>query len=360
MLTAEQVIAAQKANLETLFGLTQKAFEGVEKLVELNIQASKAALAESANHSQAVLSVKDAQELIALQAGLMQPLAEKTAAYSRHLYDIAAGTGSEFTKAVEAQTSDAQAKFMAVVDNAAKNAPAGSETAVAVMKSAVSAASNAMESEPLAETLAQGDVPSWLLELQPQETSPAAPAPAAAQLPEELSWLEALAEGLPEETPPAVVEPPAQPVVVEPVPPSERPAWLAPTGKLDPSVVERYEQEQAARPAEPPPAPKAEPQPAPTAPPARRVASLQQARQQVVQGQVLPALESYQALIDNMENLEEVRADLRQLVEQHPKEPKVRRLLGDTHMRLGDLQAALDEIGLQPGPGVLDGKLNHG
>lgn len=146
MLTAEQVVAAQKANLETLFGLTQKAFEGMEKLVELNIQASKAALAESASHTQAVLSVKDAQELLALQAGLMQPLAEKTAAYSRHLYDIASGTGAEFTKAVEAQTSDAQAKFMAVIDNATKNAPAGSETAVAVVKSAVSAASNAMES----------------------------------------------------------------------------------------------------------------------------------------------------------------------------------------------------------------------
>ncbi|MFY7906651.1 MAG: phasin family protein, partial [Burkholderiaceae bacterium] len=29
MLTPEQVVAAQKANLETLFGLTQKAFEGV-------------------------------------------------------------------------------------------------------------------------------------------------------------------------------------------------------------------------------------------------------------------------------------------------------------------------------------------
>jgi phasin family protein len=146
MLTAEQVVAAQKANLDTLFGLTQKAFEGVEKLVELNVQATKAALAESANHTQAVLSVKDAQELLALQAGLMQPLAEKTAAYSRHLYDIASGAGSEFSKAVEAQATDAQAKFMAVVDNAAKNAPAGSETAVAVMKSAVSAANNAIES----------------------------------------------------------------------------------------------------------------------------------------------------------------------------------------------------------------------
>jgi phasin family protein len=146
MLTAEQIVAAQKANIETLFGLTQKAFEGVEKLVELNVQATKAALSESANSTQAMLSVKDAQELLTLQASLMQPLAEKTVAYSRHLYDIASGTSAEFSKAAEAQASDAQQKFMSVVDNASKNAPAGSETAVAVMKSAVSAASNAMES----------------------------------------------------------------------------------------------------------------------------------------------------------------------------------------------------------------------
>lgn len=146
MLTAEQVLASQKATVETLFGLTSKAFEGVEKLVELNMTASKAALAEAAGTAQSVLSVKDAQELLALQASLFQPLAEKTAAYSRHLYDIAAGTGAEFGKTFEAQTADAQRKFMAVVDNAAKNAPAGSETAVAVFKSAVAAGNNALES----------------------------------------------------------------------------------------------------------------------------------------------------------------------------------------------------------------------
>jgi phasin family protein len=146
MLTPEQIVAAQKANIETIFGLTQKAFEGVEKLVELNVQATKAAMSESANNAQALLSVKDAQELLTLQASLMQPLAEKTVAYSRHLYDIASGTGAEFGKAAEAQATDAQKKFMSVVDNAAKNAPAGSETAVAMMKSTVSAANNAMES----------------------------------------------------------------------------------------------------------------------------------------------------------------------------------------------------------------------
>lgn len=146
MLTAEQLLAAQKANMETLFGLTQKAFEGVERLVDLNVQATKAALTESATNAQALMSVKDAQELIALQASLMQPLAEKTAAYSRQLYEIASGTGAEFAKAAEGQASDAQQKFMAVIDNVAKNAPAGSETAVAVMKNAVAAATTAMES----------------------------------------------------------------------------------------------------------------------------------------------------------------------------------------------------------------------
>ena len=146
MLTVEQVVASHKANIETLMGLTTKAFEGVEKIVELNMTASKAALAESGEHAKALLSVKDAQELLALQSGLFQPLAEKTAAYSRHLYDIASGTGAEFGKAFESQAADAQKSFTNLVDSAAKNAPAGSETAVAVMKSAVSAANNAFES----------------------------------------------------------------------------------------------------------------------------------------------------------------------------------------------------------------------
>ena len=145
-LTAEQILASHKANMETLFGLTTKAFEGVEKLVELNVTASRAALSEASTHTQAMLGVKDAQELLALQAGLFQPLAEKTAAYSRHLYDIASGTTTELGKAFETQTADAQTAFANLVDSAAKNAPAGSETAVAVMKSAVSAANNAFES----------------------------------------------------------------------------------------------------------------------------------------------------------------------------------------------------------------------
>jgi phasin family protein len=146
MTTVEQMLAAQKAHVETLFDLTHKAFEGVEKLVELNLQVAKTSLGEAAETTKAAMSVKDAQELMSLQAAMLQPAAEKAAAYSRHLYDIVAGTGAEVTKAAEATLADSQKKVLALVDTAVKNAPAGSESAVALVKSAVAAANNAYES----------------------------------------------------------------------------------------------------------------------------------------------------------------------------------------------------------------------
>ncbi len=145
MLTAEQVLATNKANVETLFGLTSKAFEGVEKLVELNLATSRALLAESAAQAQTVLGAKDAQELLGLQSTLLQPLGEKAASYGREMYDIATTTGTEFGKAFESQFAEAQKKFLDLVDNTAQNAPAGSESAVALMKSAVAAANNVLE-----------------------------------------------------------------------------------------------------------------------------------------------------------------------------------------------------------------------
>ena len=144
--TADQFMAAQKASLETLFGLTAKAFEGVEKLVELNLQVAKTSLSEAADNATAAMSVKDAQEFMALQASLLQPAADKAAAYSRHLYDIVAGAGAEFTKSAEANMAESQKKVLALVDTAVKNAPAGTESAAALVKSAVVAATNAFES----------------------------------------------------------------------------------------------------------------------------------------------------------------------------------------------------------------------
>lgn len=144
--TAEQFTATNKANLQALEGLANQAFAGVENLVELNMAASKAALSESFSHIQAVFGAKDAQQLLALQAGFFKPMAEKSAAYFQHVQTIATGSGAEFTKTVEAKVVEAQKAFDSAMENLAKNAPAGTESAVAAFKSAVTAGQNAVES----------------------------------------------------------------------------------------------------------------------------------------------------------------------------------------------------------------------
>lgn len=144
--TAEQFIATNKANLQALEGFATQAFSGVEKLIELNMAASKAALGESFGHIQSVLAIKDPKELMALQAGMLKPLADKTAAYAQHVQTIVTDSSAEFTKAAEAKTAEAQKAFAGALESLTKNAPAGSETAVAAFKNALTAGQNALES----------------------------------------------------------------------------------------------------------------------------------------------------------------------------------------------------------------------
>ena len=133
MLNNEQFAAAHKAQLAMLMGLTATGIEATEKLFALNIDTAKAALAEAQAKAESAFSAKDVQSFFALQADVMQPSAEKAGAYGRKLYDILAGT------------TDAQKKFVALVEAAAKNAPAGSENAVSFAKAAVSAANDAFD-----------------------------------------------------------------------------------------------------------------------------------------------------------------------------------------------------------------------
>ena len=142
----DQFAAFQKNSLDVFAGLSQKTFSGFEKLVELNMAAAKAVVGESMSNLQALAGAKDAQAAMAVQSGMIQPLIDKSTSYSRHLYDIASETGSEFTKAFESTTAESQKNVTAFLDNALKNAPAGSEAAVAAFRNALDAGNTAVES----------------------------------------------------------------------------------------------------------------------------------------------------------------------------------------------------------------------
>ncbi|HZV65914.1 MAG TPA: TIGR01841 family phasin [Telluria sp.] len=134
----EQFSNATKANFESQFAifssLTSTAFEGMEKLVDLNINAAKASIEESSIATRQLFSAKDPQEFFSLTAAQAQPTAEKAISYGRQLATIAAGTQAEFSKAAESQIAETNRKVISLVDEVSKNAPAGSENVVAVIK----------------------------------------------------------------------------------------------------------------------------------------------------------------------------------------------------------------------------------
>jgi phasin family protein len=144
--TPDQFAAAQKSNLSHLFALTNTAFEGFQKLTELNLQAVRTTLAEGQENVEAVLAGKDLREVFVAQGNLAQPAAEKAVAYARHVFEIASSTQAELSKAVEAQYAQHNLNVQAFVDTFVKNAPAGSEALTALLQSSVAAASTTYQS----------------------------------------------------------------------------------------------------------------------------------------------------------------------------------------------------------------------
>jgi len=149
MLTPEQLIAAHKAQVDTLFGLASKAFEGVEKLAALNLQHARSTLADGAQQAQAALSAKDAQQWLALQTSLLQPTAEKAAAYRQQLMDLAGSAQADYVQAAQAQWNAAQQQFQAAwaraLQQAGAAAPAGAGQALDLMNTAMAAATATYE-----------------------------------------------------------------------------------------------------------------------------------------------------------------------------------------------------------------------
>ena len=142
----QQVIARQRSNVNSLIAAQIALFDSFEKLVDLNLKVVKATLDEAAQVSQQAIEIKDPQEAAVFASGLVQPGAEKALAYSKHVYDIVAGVQSQLAKLTEAQMVEGQQQLAEAIEHFSKNAPSGSESAVALMKSSLATATSAYDS----------------------------------------------------------------------------------------------------------------------------------------------------------------------------------------------------------------------
>ncbi len=142
----QNVLANQKVSLDNFLAIQNTFFSGFEKLVDLNLKVIKASMDEVAQKSQQAVEVKDSQEALSCTSALVQPNAEKALAYSKHVYDIVSGVQADLSKLTEDQLSQGQQQISEAIDQLAKNAPTGSEGAVALLKSSLATANSAYDS----------------------------------------------------------------------------------------------------------------------------------------------------------------------------------------------------------------------
>jgi len=142
----QQVIARQKAAVNALVAAQTAVFGGFEKLVDLNLKVVKASLDEAAQRTHQSVEIKDAQEAVALASSLVQPGTEKALAYGKHVFDIISGVQAELTKLTEAQVAEGRQQLVDSVEQLVRNAPAGSEGAVSLLKSSLATANSTYES----------------------------------------------------------------------------------------------------------------------------------------------------------------------------------------------------------------------
>ena len=119
--TPAQFTEIQKGQMDAAIALSQTWFDTAERFMELNLAAAKATLEESVQRTQAMLSVRDVQELLALSGGLTQPTLEKAVSYSRNAYSIANGANTEVSRIVEAQIAENNKQVAQLIDFASKN-----------------------------------------------------------------------------------------------------------------------------------------------------------------------------------------------------------------------------------------------
>lgn len=118
-------------------------FDSIERLFLLNLAASRSVFETTISNVTTLLGATDINSFVALQKSLAKPNLDKGMEYSRNVIAIAAEAKDKIAKEVETHVADANTKVSGLVEKALASAPAGSEVAVAAVKSAIKSANEA-------------------------------------------------------------------------------------------------------------------------------------------------------------------------------------------------------------------------
>ena len=144
-IATEQFAELKKANVAQATKIAALALANTEKLLALNLNTAKAALAQGVEGASAAVAIKDVQQLLALPAKYAESNVQSALGYSRSLYELASEAQAQYAAAAEEVWASYTKGMASWVEQASKSAPAGSDAAVNAFKSTFAASTAAFD-----------------------------------------------------------------------------------------------------------------------------------------------------------------------------------------------------------------------
>jgi len=141
----EQFAEINKVGYDNAVKLAELSLDKAERLTKLNLQAAKVVLEQGVTSANAVAGIKDVQEFVAVRTKMTEVGMQTALGYSRGVYQIASEAQADFSALAEQAWATYTKGVAAWVEQAAKNAPAGSDVAVTALKSTVAAMTAAFD-----------------------------------------------------------------------------------------------------------------------------------------------------------------------------------------------------------------------
>lgn len=126
-----------QAQLSLVTSLADTLTDSLQKMIGLNLNATKASVETSLAGTQQLLTARDPQEFFSLSVHQAQPYAEIALTYARHMAGIASLAHVELTRVTEDEVNRVSQHVVSLLDELERLAPAGSESILSMMKSAL-------------------------------------------------------------------------------------------------------------------------------------------------------------------------------------------------------------------------------
>lgn len=146
MFNQEEIRKVHASQIDSFLRLSQISFGGIERIVRLQLDMSRQSLDDQGKLAGELVKLSNPQDVANHVSKAASASLEQAVNHSRNLYEAVSEIQGEVAKLAEENIGLLNKSMISTIDALAKNAPAGSESAVNAVKSGIAASAAAVNS----------------------------------------------------------------------------------------------------------------------------------------------------------------------------------------------------------------------